>query len=58
MFSIILFAASELTLIVTGFLWLMWPSRLGHDQYSQAKLKLELWPGQWVMDDFMNSQVY
>ena len=37
----------EATLIVTGFLWSMWPSRLGHDWYSQANSKLEFGPG-WL----------
>ena len=36
----------------------MWPSRLGHDLYIKAKIKLEVWTGWLAMDDFVNWQVY
>ena len=37
------------TLIVTGFLWSMWPSRLGHCYfYSQAISDLEIRPDWWA----------
>ena len=35
------------TLIVTGFLWSMWPSRLGQYYYRQAISDLEIRPG-WL----------
>ena len=35
------------TLIVTGFLWSIWPSRLGHDWNSHASSKLDFWTG-WL----------
>ena len=52
-FDCAIFAASvrterAATLIVTGFLWSMWLSRLGHYYYSQAISDLEIRPGWWA----------